>query len=186
MSQPITPELSNLTRQGLTKQGYRAFRLRTSMSPKANQEFVYDYSPKKKKIAKCEVTQVFVDTGHSLNVIFFSTFDQLKVNMDLLCDNIEPLISFEDILVHPIGETNLTLSIGGHPRRASLTTRFTILDYSSTYNVNFGQPFLIKMENDQRQLGVSKSVLCVSSKSEDQGVDQGIHTNAWTVTCTRS
>lgn len=61
------------------------------------------------KIATGEVTRVFVNNCSSVNVIFFSIFDQLEVNRDLLCNNMEPLVVLGDSLVHLVGEIRVHL-----------------------------------------------------------------------------
>ncbi|KAM1043764.1 hypothetical protein ACFX2A_035790 [Malus domestica] len=90
------------------------------------------------EIVNYEVTLVFINNGSSLNVIFLLDFDQLGVNKDLLNRNLEPLIPFWDNIIHPIEEMNLTLSIGLHLRRTSLTTGFMIIDCFSYNNVILG------------------------------------------------
>lgn len=98
------------------------------------------------EIANYEVTLDFIDNGSSINVIFFLDFDQLGVNRDLINGNLEPLIPFGDNIIHPFEEMDLTLSIGLHLRRMSLTTGFTIVDCFSSNNVILGQPFFTEMD----------------------------------------
>lgn len=88
-------------------------------------------------------------------------FDQLEVNRDLLCGHVVSFIGFENIMVHPIGEINLTLSIGVHLRRASLTTMFTMVDCPSYYNLILGRLFLTEMDMtiNQRMLVMKFSTL---------------------------
>ncbi|KAB2636114.1 hypothetical protein D8674_026648 [Pyrus ussuriensis x Pyrus communis] len=100
----------------------------------------------KEEDSNYEVTLVFIDNGSSINVVFFLDFDQLGVNRDLLNGNLEPLIPFGDNIIHPFKEMDLTLSIGLHLRRMSLTTGFTIVDCFSSNNVILGQPFFTEMD----------------------------------------
>ncbi|CAN6703111.1 unnamed protein product [Malus baccata var. baccata] len=89
------------------------------------------------EIANCEVTRVFINNGRSTNMIFLSSFVHVGVNRDLLWMNFDTP-NWGD-------EMNVTLSIGSHLKRASLMTRFIIVDCPSSYNVILRRPFLTEM-----------------------------------------
>ncbi|XP_021827212.1 uncharacterized protein LOC110767855 [Prunus avium] len=98
------------------------------------------------EIAQCEIARVFIDGGSSVNIVFLSVFDLLGISRDLLDRRCSPLVAFGGGHVQPLGHMHLTLSIGAHPRRASTTTSFVVVDCPTSYNVILGRPALVGLD----------------------------------------
>lgn len=92
------------------------------------------------EIAHCEVAQVFVDGGSSVNIIFLGAFRQLGVHEGILDQRCLTLVAFGGSDVQPLGHMHLTLSVGLYPRQASTTTDFVVAECPSSYNVILGHP----------------------------------------------
>lgn len=97
----------------------------------------------------------------------------MEVNKDLLCGNVASLIEFKNSIVHPIGEINLTLSIGVHLKRASLTTMFMTVDCHSSYNVILRHLFLTKDGHDNQPEDASDEILDPTRVEIVRGVSIG-------------
>lgn len=85
------------------------------------------------EIAHCEVARVFLDGGNSVNIIFLSVFRQLGVSENLLDEQCHAFMAFGG------RHMPLTLSIGVHPRYATITTDFIVAECPSSYNVILGR-----------------------------------------------
>ncbi|XP_021827603.1 uncharacterized protein LOC110768210 [Prunus avium] len=98
------------------------------------------------EIAQCEIARVFIDGGSSVNIIFLHVFEMLSISRDLLDRRCSPLVAFGGGHVQPLGHMHLTLSMGTHPRCASTTTSFVVVDCPTSYNVILGRPALVGLD----------------------------------------
>ncbi|XP_073018166.1 uncharacterized protein [Primulina eburnea] len=93
-------------------------------------------------IANYDVAKIFVDNGSSVNVLFKSTLDQMKVEGFEFEPVSSPLYGFAGHVIPPLGQILLPLSLGTDPRRITKMTAFTVVDTFSAYNGILGRPAL--------------------------------------------
>ena len=60
------------------------------------------------------IRRVLIDNDSSTNIIYFSTFQQLKVNLERLRPFESPLVSFSGNRVYPKDIVTLTVTIGSY------------------------------------------------------------------------
>ncbi|XP_073024439.1 uncharacterized protein [Primulina eburnea] len=85
---------------------------------------------------------IFIDNGSSVNVVFKSTFDQMKLEgfeFELVST---PLYGFAGHAIPPLGQIVHPLSLGTDPRRVTKMIAFTVMATFSAYNGIHGQPAL--------------------------------------------
>ncbi|XP_073017981.1 uncharacterized protein [Primulina eburnea] len=93
-------------------------------------------------IANCDVAKIFVDNGRSVNVLFKSTLDQMKVEGFEFEPVSTPLYGIAGHAIPPLGQIVLPLSLGTDHRRATKMIAFTVVDTLSEYNGILGRPAL--------------------------------------------
>ncbi|XP_073064085.1 uncharacterized protein [Primulina eburnea] len=93
-------------------------------------------------IANYDVARIFIDNGSSVNVLFKSMLDQMKVEGFEFEPVSTPLYGFAEHAILPLGQIVLPLSLGTDPRRVTKMIAFTVVDNSSTYNGILERPAL--------------------------------------------
>ncbi|XP_073057218.1 uncharacterized protein [Primulina eburnea] len=93
-------------------------------------------------IANYDVARIFIDNGSSVNVLFKSTFDQIKMGGFEFEPVSTPLYGFAGHAIPPLDQIVLPLYLGHKPRRVTKMTTFTVVDTPSTYNGILGRPAL--------------------------------------------
>ncbi|XP_073020996.1 uncharacterized protein [Primulina eburnea] len=93
-------------------------------------------------IANYDVARIFIDNGSSVNVLFKSTLDQMKMEGFEFEPVSTPLYGFAGHAIPPLGQIVLPLSLGHEPRRVTKMTTFTVVDSPSAYNGILGRPAL--------------------------------------------
>ncbi|XP_075663042.1 uncharacterized protein LOC142632546 [Castanea sativa] len=83
--------------------------------------------------------RILIDNGSSVDIIYLSTFQQLKVDPEILRPFESPLISFSGGRVYPKGIVTLTVTVGSYPRRLTRQLDFLMVNYPSLYNVIIGR-----------------------------------------------
>ena len=86
------------------------------------------------------IKRVLVDNGSSTDIIYLSSFQQLKVDPKRLRPFKSPLVSFSEDKVYPRGIVTLTVMAGSHPLQVTNKHNVLVVDSSSSYNVIIGQP----------------------------------------------
>ena len=84
--------------------------------------------------------RILVDNGSSADIIYLSTFQQLKLNPGKLRPFDSPLISFSGDRVYPKGIVTPMVTVGTHPRQLTRLLDFLVVDCPSSYNVIIGRP----------------------------------------------
>ena len=84
--------------------------------------------------------RVLVDNGSSIDIIYLSTFQQLKVDPKRLFPFESPLISFSGDKVYPWGIVMLTVTAGSYPLQVTNKHNLLVVDSPSSYNVIIGRP----------------------------------------------
>ena len=59
--------------------------------------------------------RILVDNGSSMNIIYLSTFQQLKLDPGRLRPFESPIVSFSGDRVYPKGIVTLTVTVGSYP-----------------------------------------------------------------------
>ncbi|XP_073017915.1 uncharacterized protein [Primulina eburnea] len=93
-------------------------------------------------IANYDVARIFIDNESSVNVLFKSTLDQMKMGgfeFELVST---PLYGFVEHAIPPLGQIVLPLSLGTDPRRVTKMIAFTVVDTFSAYNGILGRTAL--------------------------------------------
>ncbi|XP_073313529.1 uncharacterized protein [Primulina huaijiensis] len=93
-------------------------------------------------IANYDVARIFIDNGSSVNVLFKSTLDQMKVEGFEFEPVSTPLYEFVGHTILPLGQIVLPLSLGTDPQRVTKMISFIMVDTLSAYNGILGRPAL--------------------------------------------
>ena len=86
--------------------------------------------------------RILMDNGSSVDIIYLSAFQQLKLDPGRLCPFDSPLFSFSGDRVYPKGIVTLMVTVGTHPRQLTRQLDFLVVDCPSSYNVIIGRPML--------------------------------------------
>ena len=93
-------------------------------------------------IANYDVKKILVDNGSSTNVLFYSTFSQMRLSIDRLRRVSTPLVDFAREAVVVEGEISFPVTAGTEPRQSTVHMTFTIVQVPSAYNAILGRPGL--------------------------------------------
>ncbi|XP_075475860.1 uncharacterized protein LOC142513968 [Primulina tabacum] len=93
-------------------------------------------------VANYDVARIFIDNRSSVNILFKSTLDQMKVEGFEFEPISTRLYGFAGHAIPPLGQIVLPLSLGHEPRRVTKMTTFTVVDTPSAYNGILGRPAL--------------------------------------------
>ncbi|XP_073314718.1 uncharacterized protein [Primulina huaijiensis] len=93
-------------------------------------------------VANYDVARIFIDNGSSVNILFKSTLDQMKVEGFEFEQSSTPLYGFAGHVIPPLGQIVPPLSLGHEHRRVTKMTTFTMVDTPSAYNGILGRPAL--------------------------------------------
>ena len=88
------------------------------------------------------IRRILVDNASSTNIIYLSSFQQLKLDLGRLRPFESPLISFSGDRVYPKGIVTLTVIVGSYPQQLTHQLDFLVVDCPSSYNVIIGRPTL--------------------------------------------
>ena len=94
------------------------------------------------KIEGFNTKRVLVNNGSSVDIIYLSAFQQLKVDPKRLRPFESPLVSFSGDKVYPRGIVTLTVTAGLHPLQVINKHNFLVVNSPSSYNVIIGRPTL--------------------------------------------
>ncbi|XP_073034850.1 uncharacterized protein [Primulina eburnea] len=93
-------------------------------------------------VANYDVARIFIDNGSSVNILFKSTLDKMKVEGFEFEPISTPVYGFAGHAIPPLGQIVLPLSLGHEPRRVTKMTTFIMVDTPSAYNGILGRPAL--------------------------------------------
>ncbi|XP_071928199.1 uncharacterized protein [Coffea arabica] len=88
------------------------------------------------------VKKVYIDPGNSVDVLYYRTFESLKLTREQLTPVRTPLVGFGGHVVHPEGMLTLMVTIGRHPRCRTVPVSFAVVKADSPYNMLIGRPTL--------------------------------------------
>ena len=93
----------------------------------------------KTNLAGWAVTRILVDTGSSADILFASTFDNMKLDKNFLQPAGHPLYGFGGIQVKAIGKISLQVTFGYQSNSRTEHITFDMVDMLYNYNTIFGR-----------------------------------------------
>ncbi|XP_057489449.1 uncharacterized protein LOC130775334 [Actinidia eriantha] len=94
------------------------------------------------RIGGYDVKRILVDTGSSVEVMYYDLFKQLKLPQDELKPARAPLVGFNAQAHWPLGTVSLKTRVGSQ----ELMTEFVVVDIPSPYNAIVGRDWLHRMK----------------------------------------
>ncbi|XP_057490953.1 uncharacterized protein LOC130776722 [Actinidia eriantha] len=94
------------------------------------------------RIGGYDVKRILVDTGSSIEVMYYDLFKQLKLPQDELKPVRAPLVGFNAQAHWPLGTVSLKTRAGSQ----ELMTEFIVVDIPSSYNAIVGRDWLHRMK----------------------------------------
>ena len=86
--------------------------------------------------------RILMDNGSFADIIYLSSFQQLKVDPKRLHPFESPLVNISGDRVYPEGIVTLTVTMRSYPQQLTRQLDFLAIDCSSSYNVIIGRPTL--------------------------------------------
>ncbi|KAL0387521.1 UNVERIFIED_CONTAM: hypothetical protein Sradi_2633900 [Sesamum radiatum] len=81
------------------------------------------------------VKKILVDSGSSVDIIFYDVYVQLGIDNAQLRKVNTPLIDFSGEMIEPLGEVMLSLSLSFFPKRSTKMVKFLMVKAPSAYNI---------------------------------------------------
>uniref|UniRef100_A0A2N9HJY0 RNA-directed DNA polymerase n=1 Tax=Fagus sylvatica TaxID=28930 RepID=A0A2N9HJY0_FAGSY len=97
------------------------------------------------EIAGYSTRRVLIDNGSSVDIIYLTAFQQMRIDKDQLRPIETPLVGFAGTSVYPLGIITLQLIAGTYPKQATKKVDFLVVDCPSAYNVIIGRPTLNRL-----------------------------------------
>ncbi|XP_072087192.1 uncharacterized protein [Arachis hypogaea] len=88
------------------------------------------------------VRKVLLDPGSSADVLFFTTFEKMKLSTNILQPSVGDLVGFSGERVPVIGSVWLQTTLGEQPLSKTHHIQYLVVDCFSPYNLILGRPFL--------------------------------------------
>lgn len=93
-------------------------------------------------MTNARVKRVIIDTGNSIDILYFDTFQKLK----LLTDNVTPMTSslmrFTSDSISSCEIINMYVTIEDEPYSKTILAKFMVMDIPLEYNAIIGSPTL--------------------------------------------
>ena len=93
-------------------------------------------------IADYTTKRVLVDNGSSANILYYPTFQQMRLGRDQLCPVNSPLVGFDGMKVQLVGTVTFLVVVGAYPQQVARDVNFLVVDCLSSYNAIIGKPTL--------------------------------------------
>lgn len=90
-------------------------------------------------VARWTVTKILVDTGSSTDILFTSSFDNMKLDRNLLQPAGNPLFGFEDQHVKAIRKLTLLVTFNDQHNCRTKHITFDVVNMYYSYNAIFGR-----------------------------------------------
>ncbi|CAA0843025.1 Unknown protein, partial [Striga hermonthica] len=92
------------------------------------------------EVAGFDVKRIFIDTGSSVDVMFYDCFAQINKHLNLELKPVATaLYGFNGGEVMPMGEVSLTVALGTGDSRKVRMIRFVVVGAESSYNIILGR-----------------------------------------------
>ena len=86
--------------------------------------------------------QVLVDNGSSADILYYPTFQQMRIDKERLIPTNTPLVGFGGTRVFPLGVVTLSIMVGDYPQQITKDVTFLVVNCLSAYNAILGRPTL--------------------------------------------
>ena len=86
--------------------------------------------------------RVLVDNGSSVDILYYPTFQQMRIDKERLISMNASHVSFGGTRVFPLGVVSLSVMVGDYPQQITKDVTFLVVDCSSAYNAIIGRPTL--------------------------------------------
>ena len=73
-----------------------------------------------------------MDNGSLEDILYYPTFQQMRLERDQLRPVNSPLVGFGGMKVQPIGTVTLPVMVGAYPQQVARDVNFLVLDCSSS------------------------------------------------------
>jgi hypothetical protein len=97
-------------------------------------------------IAGWVIGKILVDNGSSANILFFKTFEKMKLSQHMLHPPEYPLQGFGGKPIKPVGKVSLPVSFGDLDNARTETLTFDVVDIYHPYIAIFGRGFMNKFD----------------------------------------
>ena len=94
------------------------------------------------QIGDYNMHRVLVDNGSSADILYYLTFQQIRIDKERLTPTNAPLVGFGGTRVFPLGAITLDVTAGDYPQQITREVTFLMVDCSSAYNAILGRPTL--------------------------------------------
>jgi hypothetical protein len=121
-----------------------------------------------------EVCRILIDQGSSVDIMFWSLFDNMGLGSKDLIPHKGSLISFTGDTIIPKGYVDLKVCFGKKPSAKTILVKFIIVNCPSAYNAIIGRPTLKSLgaivstvHLAMKYPGENRAVVMVHRKSSD-------------------
>lgn len=97
-------------------------------------------------IGNYSICRILIDMGSSTDILYTTTYDQMKLGREKIIGMITPLTGFIGHQVYPLGTIDLRLTAGEYPCEATVMVKFLVIEEKSSYNAIFGRTTLNKLK----------------------------------------
>ena len=80
-----------------------------------------------------------MDNGSSADILYYPTFQQMRLGRDQLRPVNSPLVGFRGMKVQPVGTITLPVVVGAYPQQVTKNVNFLVVDCSFSYNAIIGR-----------------------------------------------
>ena len=96
-------------------------------------------------MANIMVKRVLVDTGSSVNILYKSSLERMKLSVKDLEPCNQTIYDFSGEGLAPAGSIRLPVTAGTAPATRTLLATFIVVDCPSAYNAVIGRPILVDL-----------------------------------------
>ena len=86
--------------------------------------------------------RVLVNNGSSANILYYSAFQQMRIDKERLISTNSPLVGFRGSRVFPLGAITLSMTVGDYSQQITKDITFLVVNCSSAYNAILRRPML--------------------------------------------
>jgi len=97
-------------------------------------------------IANHKIHQILIDTGSSVDILYKSTFELIKIDRSKVIPARHSLVGFSGEQVLLLGSIKLPVMARTYPRQRTIMVKFLIIDRASAYNAILGRTALNELK----------------------------------------